>query len=83
MMLILIDNEGSDCIELDVHLTADNQIVVIHDGSIDRTSNGSGYVSAMTYRQLLDYDFSNGKEGNVDAIISNVPALALSIRDGR
>ena len=35
---------GADGIELDVHLTRDGEIIVIHDESIDRTSNGHGFV---------------------------------------
>ncbi len=48
----------SDGLELDVRLTKDGQPVVIHDSSIDRTSDGKGYVEQMTYRELLMYDFS-------------------------
>ncbi|BAM48522.1 glycerophosphodiester phosphodiesterase family protein [Amphibacillus xylanus] len=35
---------GVDGIELDVHLTKDRQLVVIHDATVDRTFDGSGYV---------------------------------------
>ncbi|MBG9981373.1 glycerophosphodiester phosphodiesterase [Facklamia sp. DSM 111018] len=44
-------------IELDVHLTKDNQIVIIHDESIDRTSNGKGYVKDMTLEELRQFDY--------------------------
>lgn len=54
---------GADGFELDVHLTKDQQVVVIHDETIDRTSNGTGNVEEMTYEKLLDLDFSNNKEG--------------------
>lgn len=46
-------------VEFDVHLTKDNQIVVIHDEKIDRTSNGSGYVKDMTLEQLRKYDYGS------------------------
>ncbi|MED5428655.1 MAG: glycerophosphodiester phosphodiesterase family protein, partial [Chloroflexota bacterium] len=36
---------GITDIELDVHFTKDNSIVVIHDDTVDRTTNGVGYVS--------------------------------------
>ena len=39
-------------VEFDVHLTKDNQLVVIHDESIDRTSTGKGYVKDMTLEEL-------------------------------
>lgn len=41
-----------DGIELDVHLSADGKIIVIHDESIDRTTNGKGFVNALSLREL-------------------------------
>jgi glycerophosphoryl diester phosphodiesterase len=41
-----------DGIELDVQLTRDGRLVVIHDETVDRTTNGSGFVNDMTLRQL-------------------------------
>ncbi|HEY4627916.1 MAG TPA: glycerophosphodiester phosphodiesterase family protein [Flavobacterium sp.] len=41
-----------DGIELDVHLSADGEIIVIHDESIDRTTNGKGFVNALSLREL-------------------------------
>lgn len=49
---------GVDGIEFDVHLTKDNELVIIHDESIDRTSNGSGWVREMTLAELRQYDYS-------------------------
>ena len=46
---------GSDGIELDVHLTKDNQIVVIHDESIDRTTNGTGLIRDLTFKDIRQY----------------------------
>lgn len=46
-------------VELDVHLTMDHQLVVIHDEKINRTSNGTGYVKDMTLQQLRQYDFGS------------------------
>ncbi|MEB2301999.1 glycerophosphodiester phosphodiesterase [Lysinibacillus xylanilyticus] len=46
-------------IELDVHLTADRELVVIHDETIDRTSNGSGYVKDYTLQELRAYDYGS------------------------
>lgn len=48
---------GTHCIEIDIHLTADNQLVVTHDHRIDRVSTGHGFVEQMTYPQLLACDF--------------------------
>lgn len=46
-------------VELDVHLTKDRQIVVIHDELVKRTSNGKGYVKDLTLEQLREYDFGS------------------------
>ena len=46
---------GCDGIELDVHLSADNEIIVIHDETIDRTSNGKGFVKQMTLSELKKF----------------------------
>lgn len=48
---------GADMIELDVHLSADNRLVVIHDDEIDRTSNGKGLVKTMTLSELRQFDY--------------------------
>ncbi len=45
-----------DGIELDVHLTADNTLVVLHDEKIDRTTNGKGLVRKLTLAQIKRFD---------------------------
>lgn len=44
--------DGADGIELDVQLTADGKLVVIHDETLDRTTSGQGLVVQHTYSQL-------------------------------
>lgn len=51
-------NRGWKYVECDVQFTADGVAVLLHDDTIDRTSNGSGTLSQMTYEQVLQYDFS-------------------------
>ena len=41
-----------DGIELDVQLSADGKIIVIHDETIDRTTNGNGFINALSLREL-------------------------------
>ena len=48
--------QNCDAIELDVHLSADDRVIVCHDDKIDRTTNGSGYIREMTLDQLKRYD---------------------------
>ena len=45
---------GVDAVEIDVHLTADNQVVVIHDRTVDRTTDGSGPVDTMTLGEIRE-----------------------------
>ncbi|MCH8102721.1 MAG: hypothetical protein IIB28_06165 [Chloroflexi bacterium] len=47
---------GFDNIELDAHLSADGVPVVIHDDTLDRTTNGSGPVSSLTLAELRELD---------------------------
>ncbi len=47
---------GAGGLELDVHMTRDGHIVVIHDATVDRTTNGSGAVSEMTLTELRRFD---------------------------
>lgn len=48
-------NAAADMIELDIYLTTDNQLVIMHDDEIARTANGSGPVSGMTLAQAQSH----------------------------
>jgi glycerophosphoryl diester phosphodiesterase len=48
--------KGSDVLELDVHATADRELVVIHDATVDRTTNGTGRIDGMTLDQVKALD---------------------------
>ncbi len=47
---------GVDAIELDVHLSADGEVIVIHDPSVDRTTDGGGDVKQLTWAALAALD---------------------------
>ena len=47
---------GANAIELDVHATSDGQLVVCHDTTVDRTTNGSGPIAEMTLAELRRLD---------------------------
>ena len=47
---------GADALELDVHATADHQLVVCHDGTVDRTTNGRGAIAELTLAELQALD---------------------------
>ncbi len=50
---------GVDGIELDVQMTKDGRVVVCHDHSIDRTSNGTGWIIEHTRDELRELDFGS------------------------
>ena len=57
---------GCDGIELDVQLTSDGQVVIIHDEKIDRTTDGTGNVKDYTLEELKKFNAAaswNGKYG--------------------
>jgi len=45
-------NKGADMLELDVHMTKDGEIIVMHDDRVDRTTNGTGLICEMTLAEL-------------------------------
>jgi glycerophosphoryl diester phosphodiesterase len=48
--------QGADGIELDIHLSKDGEIMVCHDPTIDRTTNGNGYIVEMDAEEIKRYD---------------------------
>jgi glycerophosphoryl diester phosphodiesterase len=55
--------EGADGLECDVRLTRDGHLVCVHDRRLDRTSNGTGRVSAHTLAELEALDFGSWHPG--------------------
>ncbi|GAB2885605.1 glycerophosphodiester phosphodiesterase [Streptomyces mayteni] len=55
------DRMALDAIELDLHLSRDGELVVIHDASVDRTTDGSGAVKDLTLAELRGLDAGLGE----------------------
>jgi glycerophosphoryl diester phosphodiesterase len=53
---------GVDAVELDVRKTKDNQLVVIHDADVKRTTDGKGLVSELTLKQIKEYSTEKGEK---------------------
>ncbi|MEE2786491.1 MAG: glycerophosphodiester phosphodiesterase [Myxococcota bacterium] len=51
-----VRSHGAHMIETDVHLTADGEVVVIHDDRLERTTNGTGEVAQWTWAELAKLD---------------------------
>ncbi len=58
---------GVDWLEFDVQMTKDDVLVVIHDETVDRTTNGTGRVADLTLEEIRALDAGNGQ---------NVPTFA-------
>jgi len=53
--------KGANALEFDVRRTKDGKLVVIHDDSVNRTTNGSGKVCSLTYEQITKLDAGFGE----------------------
>ena len=77
---------GVQYIELDVHMSRDGHVVVIHDGTLERTTNGAGPVRERTLAQLQQWDagyrFSpdGGQSFPFRATGITIPTLAEAFR---
>ncbi len=48
--------KGAAMIEFDVHLTRDDRLVIMHDSTVDRTTDDAGEVAAMTFEEIRALD---------------------------
>ncbi|WP_127715846.1 glycerophosphodiester phosphodiesterase family protein [Halobacteriovorax sp. HLS] len=53
---------GVKAIEIDIHLSKDNRLVVIHDDTVDRTTNSQGVVKEMSSSELRELDAGMGEK---------------------
>ena len=55
-------NLGCEYLECDVHLSKDNHLVIIHDDTVDRTTNGAGNVADLSLAELRQLDAGQGHQ---------------------
>jgi glycerophosphoryl diester phosphodiesterase len=76
----------ADAIELDVHLTADGQLAVIHDETLDRTTSGTGSVAALTMDEVREADagarFGDGAFAGRGLRVPTLPEVLEWLPDG-
>lgn len=65
--------QGADFIELDAKLSSDGVVMVIHDPTVDRTTNGTGTVNQMTLAQLKELDA--GAKFDIKYVGEKIPTL--------
>lgn len=63
---------GADGIEFDVHLTKDSELVIIHDETLDRTTDGGGLVKDKTLHELKKL---NASKGYLSCEVQTIPTL--------
>jgi glycerophosphoryl diester phosphodiesterase len=75
---------GVDMIECDVHLSADGELVVIHDHTLDRTTDGAGLVVQRTLAELRRLDAGGGERlptlAEVCALARDRVGLAIEVK---
>ena len=64
---------GADMMELDVKMTKDSVLVLCHDYTIDRTTNGRGYISDMTFDSLMTFKLKRSHGVTTDSL--RIPTL--------
>lgn len=53
---------GVDLVECDVHLTRDGRLVVMHDSTVDRTTNGHGAIHDLSFERIRSLDAGEGEQ---------------------
>jgi len=51
-----VENHNVEMLEMDLQITKDDKVIVLHDDSIDRTTNGSGSVIDLSYKEISEFD---------------------------
>lgn len=79
-----LEIQGLTGIELDIQMTKDGELVVIHDERVDRTTDGIGYVKDFTYQQLrkLEIDAGSGKKERVPSVREVLDLLEKRMQKG-
>lgn len=79
---------GIEIIELDIHLSSDGHLMVIHDDTLERTTNGKGRINDFTCAQLQELDAGEGEKvptlpESLDLILSHQCEVQVEIKDGK
>jgi glycerophosphoryl diester phosphodiesterase len=82
------EREGLDQIELDLHLSKDGALVVMHDSKVDRTTDGRGAIADLTLAELRELDAGHGErvpvfEEVLDAVEAPIQAEIKDVAAAR
>ncbi|MFF8600884.1 glycerophosphodiester phosphodiesterase [Streptomyces sp. NPDC015232] len=83
LSFVRAEQAGMDAVELDLHLSKDGALVVMHDADVDRTTDGSGPVAGKTLAELKELDAGEGERVPVfEEVLSAVRApIQAEIKD--
>ena len=56
-----VEETSADGFESDVHITKDGKLIIFHDATVERTSNGTGFIKDHTYEEMLQLDIGSWK----------------------
>ena len=72
---------GCDMTEIDVHICASGEVVVIHDDVVDRTTDGTGAVSELSLDELKSLDAGKGEKiSTLNKVLSSLKGrISLNI----
>ena len=74
--------QGADAFELDVQLTRDDEVVVIHDETLERTTDGHGWVADHSLEDLRRLDAGHGHDKFAGTRIPTLAEVFELVRDG-
>jgi glycerophosphoryl diester phosphodiesterase len=85
---VAAEQAGLDVIELDLHLSKDGALVVMHDADVDRTTDGTGPIAEQTLAELRALDAGRGErvpvfEEVLDAVRSPLQAEIKDVQAAR
>ncbi len=77
-----------DMIEIDIRITKDGHLVLMHDKSVNRTTDGKGYLKKMTFEDLKKLQLKNGEpiptlEDVLDLISNHSIKLLIEVKTGK
>ncbi len=76
---------GADFVELDVRLSKDGELIIMHDADVSRTTSGKGLVKDLTMEELKDLDAGKGEKvptlEEVLGLVKNKCGLVVEIKE--
>lgn len=76
---------GADFVEVDVRMSKDKELIIIHDADVSRTTNGKGLVKDLTWNKIKELDAGKGEKiptlDEVIELVKNKVGLVVEIKE--